>query len=492
MMKSLNENSRTRIPTGKVTTSNYRIFLLIGFVAMPAIMAFWLWYQHKASSQLLLATHIPPLVTSGAPVNSTAQAMSNPQATQLTIAQAAVAHAPKDINKRWQLADAYQKVGQLDKAAIQLQEITRLAPQKPEAREALGKTYLALQRFKEAEITYIDLIQQQPKSASAWIGLSGALYHQGSYYEASEAARRANTLHPNDSARYVLALCLMQCGLQVPNLDTGLYFAQLQEARDELERLAKIWPQNGDIYYRLGRTYLGMSDGTKAVKNLMRARELMPSKVDVLFQLVKAYIKLGDNNNALKTVEEALKQFPQEADLWNLRGQLYLSHDDPDALQKALESCQQAVRLNPDKAIFRDRLGVAYQRSGKLAESCQEFETEIKLNPHNIFPYQQLAMLYRRRGDNAQAMKYAQAASSQVTQEQQLKQLQVESRDYPDNVKLHLAIAGHFRDLGYVGAARDEYLRAIKLDPTNERAHKGLAALTSSLTRIQQAKEHTS
>ena len=68
-------------------------------------------------------------------------------------------------------------------------------------------------------------------------------------------------------------------------------------------------------------------------------------------------------------------------------------------------------------------------------------------------------------------------ATSMAANENQLHQIQLLSTQYPDDINLHLILADRYMDLKQPGPAKDEYSQALKIDPKNGRAKKGMAKL---------------
>lgn len=392
------------------------------------------------------------------------------------VLRAGVDAAPKDVNRRWALADFYRQTGQLEAMAGQLEAVIGLEPQNVTARLALAKARLALQQSKQAERDYRDLTEHRPKLAEAWQGLAAALYRQERYLEAGQAAQRAVNLDAKDpNNRYMLAIAAVEYVMQFPEL--GGHDETLYKAKAQLERLVKTWPERGDVYYRLGRACVGLREVDAAAKNLQRAVALSPERLDIRWELIRSHVRAGDRSAARAATEEALAHFPEDATLRDLQGQLIQAGGAPDADQKALESFQKAVRLNPNRAAFWENLGGACLRLNQLEEARGAFERAARLSPNRAFPHQKLAVIYTRENKPEQARRAARIAAQRDLQTQQLRLLVKQVGTYPHRLPLRLALADRYRNAGQLDAARDEYLLALEQEPANARARSGLGAV---------------
>ena len=352
----------------------------------------------------------------------------------------------------------------------------RRAPEDPHARLALGNTYLALARLPEAEAEFRHLTERSPRSAPGWAGLATALYHQGRFFEATQAAWKAVRLDRREpNYRYILATASLEFARQFP--DPLVRPQSLRVAQIQLMNLLGVWPDKGDLYYRLGLTMMASRDGKSAVRYLRRARELMPGRVDIWRQLVRAHMRLGERDAALAAAEEGLRNHPRDPALNDLLGQLVQTRPEPDANERALRAFRTAVEQEPDNPVFHQRLGMALLRANRLEEARRSFETSVRLNPNRPFPHQQLAAIYTRLGETERASAAARMAMQMSANDEQIRRLEALLKRFPDDPELNLALGDGYRHVGNRGAARDQYLIVLRLDPRNSRARQALAEL---------------
>lgn len=400
-----------------------------------------------------------------------------------------IAANPNDLKSRWKLADIYQKIGMLDKALPQLQEIQKRDPKSLDAAMAVSATHLALQQPVQAEAAYKQVTVQWPKLAAGWQGLAAALYHEGRYLESITIIRTAITLEPqNPNNHFILGNTLIQYVNQFPNSENYAQYAYA--ARQEFEKLLSIWPEKGDIENRIGNACTLMHDQKGAQDHYKKALALLPNRVDIYVSLAQVYIAAGKPAEARKVAEDAFNRKLRDPSLYDLYGRVLQSSSEQGVLDRTLKAFGKAVELSPKNPYYQERYGSALVRANRLPEARAAFETAVQLNPNRAFPYQQLSAIYTRMNETARATAAAKMATQMVFNDQQLRQIQLLSKNEPGNLNLHLILADRYKDLGMFTAARDKYVMVQKLDPKNQRAKVGLEALdTLRNTRMAQGNQ---
>ncbi len=396
--------------------------------------------------------------------------------TRLQALRSAVAEAPNDLSRRWDLTHALREAGRTREAAQQLSEISRRAPDSETTLSAVGRAYFDLRLFADAEHVFHTLTQRWRNRADGWEGLAGALYFQRRYLDAIEAARQCVKLAPNETKyRGLLATALMEHALSSPG--APVYVDELREARRELQGLAGSAADKGDYSLRLGRVSLSLGDSADAVRSLEYARRLNPVRMDVLYALLQAYRSDGKVLYARRIVEDGLNQRPDDAVLLDARGQLILAEDEPNANERAAKAFQAAVRLDPSRPQYHERLGAALIRQNRLSEAKEALLRSIALDSHRTFANQQLATLYLRQGDRVRSAEYAAKANAISRSETTLRHLQNLASDHPADISLHFRLADAYLALDHRSAALEEYRLIQRRDPKNARARSAIATL---------------
>ncbi|MDQ2730275.1 MAG: tetratricopeptide repeat protein [Armatimonadota bacterium] len=395
-------------------------------------------------------------------------------ATLKRLQRAVTAH-PKDVAARWALADQCQKWGFIQLAADQLDAIALLQPRNEQVRLSQANAKLALKQFSEAEADYRALLNISPDSADGWQGLAALLYHERRYLEATTAAKKAAEFRPNDvSNRFILAAASLHDAEEYP--DPERHVDALGLARAELQKVTRVWSNNPGVYLMLGRDLDLLHDRQGAIEQYRRAAAIIPS-TEVALLLANDEIAIGDYASARALADTTLKQDPKSGALYELKARSFENSKDPEAIRLSTQAVEMAASFQPRNPHIWETAGATHLRSGNIQQALKDFQTAAGLEPDKPLPYQQLAAIYRRLGDSGQATTMERRASAMAANEQQLNKMESQVQGNPQSIALHMALAGRCRALGWIGAARDEYLTALNLDSNNKDAENGLASI---------------
>jgi tetratricopeptide (TPR) repeat protein len=163
---------------------------------------------------------------------------------------------PDSVRVKQMVAEQDEEHNLYPEAIAKYKEIIEQQPDAPGFHCALGKLYLHLEKFPEAEEMFQAELKLDPHSALADYGLAGVAFQRRDLATALENANRA----------------------------------------------IKEKPDYGDAYVLLGRIELNMGDKQKAVEVLERAIALSPSDPSPFYMLGHLYADLGKNELAAKAV----------------------------------------------------------------------------------------------------------------------------------------------------------------------------------------------
>jgi tetratricopeptide (TPR) repeat protein len=313
--------------------------------------------------------------------------------------------------------------------------------------------------FPKAEKEWRKLLATDPRSAEAYHNLGIVYYLEHKYAEAEESLKKALDLNGSlSNARVLLGASLSRQGkhrlavieLQ-PALKTRLndsaektarmalhesLFAQkdYSGALEALKPLAERYPNDVDLMYYLGQTYLEL-----AQFSFRSINAIDPQCYRVHQIMGEALAKQGRYSDAIREYRLALEQ---KSDLNGLHFQIGLS------------------LLNNERT------------AGREDEAIREFEAELKVNPHAPSKYR-LAKVYQRRGDLDRASVYLMQA------------IQLDS----SYVAARVALAQILIQQGILPDAEKQLDLAARLEPTNPVVHYRLARLYQTQNRRDAAAE---
>lgn len=259
---------------------------------------------------------------------------------------------------RFNLGLAYQKQGDLTRAANQYQSVIAAHPDNGDAWLGLGNVQALQGDSNAAFATWETGIRNDPENIGLRVARIGALRELGRIDEAIAASKEALKINAKSVAVY------NNFGLAY--LDKGnLVLAKFifQKAVQEIDGAE----DNALLQTNLGWTLYRDDNSPAATEHLKKALELDPNLVPALVYLSRVYM---DDHNYDETVP-------------------------------LLEN---AARLDPNNADVQLTLGVAYRGTGRLDEAEKAYQRALSLNPSDPSPHLNLGVLrgdYRKDYDGA-------------------------------------------------------------------------------------------
>ncbi len=225
---------------------------------------------------------------------------------------------------------------------------------------------------------------------------------------------------------------------------TALGEADLRSVIDQLELVAKRWPDRAEPRQMLGLTYEADEQYGRSIEHLTAAVELNAADelgysalADVLvlagrpdeaervlrrafgtlpvsggglhYQLALLYQSTGRKGDAIRELEQAAT-FPPvvgQDHLYDLLGVLYTSDAD---LEGALGAYRRRVRVNPNNSDAHRKLAQIYLEQSRHEEAWAEFGAALLLDPANAEAWAGRAQVRLRLGDYAGAVNGARRA----------------------------------------------------------------------------------
>ncbi|MDC4225643.1 MAG: tetratricopeptide repeat protein [Candidatus Manganitrophus sp.] len=272
-----------------------------------------------------------------------------------------------------------------------------------------------------------------------------------------------------------------------------------EEAIALFEEMAKQWPKQEEIFFRLGVSYMELGRLPKAEEALKRAIGLNPDYLPAYFQLAGLYeqtqrfqealdayeriiqvnpfgetaqiglfkknlvqgillARAGDLDGALRLFKSASELAPDDpAAHYNIARVYQRKNDDA----KAEEAFRKVVELDPQHQQAFLQLGNLYERQHRIEEALQAFVNAARINPNNLggrdaqakVPFLQ-GILLAQRGKSEEALKAFQQAL-QITR---------------DPAQVYFNIAQVYLGKGDLENAEAALTRTLEVDPKNQGA----------------------
>ncbi|MGC1618234.1 MAG: tetratricopeptide repeat protein [Candidatus Acidiferrum sp.] len=290
---------------------------------------------------------------------------------------------PAQSRPRFLLGYALERSGDIPGAAESYEAALHLDPRDSETIVHLGNLYYGLKKYPEAEAKYRSVLESQPKSPQALLGLAQSLDAQKKP-EAAAAYRDYLAVNPDDARvrtrllhmlleqkQYDDALAELDradAGGKPPTLDSLRARADIQIAQkkweDSIATLRKaiaLAPGDATLHGGLGRVYMQKRDFPDAEKEIKAALQIDRANLAYWKDLSSTYYLAGNFPAAISTLDLIAKAETPGPGEWFIRALCYDKLNQP---KPALEAYQKFLELDQDKNP--DQVWQAQQRSKVL------------------------------------------------------------------------------------------------------------------------------
>lgn len=337
--------------------------------------------------------------------------------------------------------------------------LRRLEPHEPSHVVSLGEFYWSGGDKVRAEATWKRLLKMGKRPGEGHF-LLGETYTEHEQYKAAEAELRAAIGEDPDNERYqrALALLLEQRKRHHEALKVWSALSErgageratptTREAREHIiqlwERAERLDKEMGSLRTRfdadppdvgagrfLAAALLRLGRVEEAREILERLDSLVPDDLETLAGLERVYSRLGEPKKAMAVLERLARSAPKAAaEYLHRAAELAIGMGDEAT---ALDAAQQVIELAPADASAHARVGDLYLRMGRRSEAADAWRQALSLEPRNFEVRFKLASLYRDLGNP-------------VREEQVLSRIVREAPEAPDILRagrrlLQLALA---------------------------------------------------
>ncbi|MBI5522084.1 MAG: tetratricopeptide repeat protein [Desulfarculus sp.] len=268
---------------------------------------------------------------------------------------------------------------------------------------------------------------------------------------------------------------------------------RLREAIREYEKALLLNPQEPNVLNSLGVCYGHLGQADKALEFFQRVLVAAPQDFMAHYNLGYALMGQGRLAEARQNLEQSLTLAPDHADTLFQLGRLA---QDEGRLDTALDLLARASRQPGCRRAVHRHLGEALITAGRFSEAEEAFNQAVKVNPNDAAALSGLAGLYLERKANReialslarrarelepQASRHlrvlAQALAGLDRWEEAAQLLRQGVAEHASDAFLALQLARVEVARGQKEAAREEYRRALGLEPNLQAAREGLASL---------------
>ena len=346
-----------------------------------------------------------------------------------------------------QFAEAAAATARRDfaRAEEQYRKVIELDPRSSEALNNLGMVYYLEHKYPEAEETLARAVKFDPSLTNARVLLGASLWREGKLDRAIAELDRALEAPLSDSAEKTARTALHSA-----------LFAQENYARalEVLKPLADKYPQDVDVEYSLGQTYLQL-----AAQNFRKIALTDPESYRIHQILGESLAKQGRYRDAILEYKLALARRPDLAGIHYQIGLLYwVNEPSREGEDAALHEFEEELKINPYHAWSEYRLGQVCRKRKEALEADAHFRRAIALD--NTLAPARLAL--------------ASELEAQGNLEEAEKQFEAAERLEPDNSTVHFRLAQIYKQCGDQASANEEMRKFDEIKGRRREAQRDL------------------
>lgn len=240
-------------------------------------------------------------------------------------------------------------------------------------------------------------------------------------------------------------------------------------------------PDNADLYHERAKLHMKRNDIANAMLDMMKVTDLDSTKPAYFITLADVHFASGKPGKAKSALEKCLELDPKNISAYDKLAELYFYAAQYD---KALLNLDEVIKLdiNNSKAYFMR--GMCYRDMGDTAKAVSSFQTAIEQKADYYDAYLQLGMIFHAR-NNKIALQYYDGAlrinpkstdafyDRGLFYQEVLHDFDNAIQDYtsaiqvdPKAVKAHFALGYvHFEYLKVYDQAIKHYTDALNIEP---------------------------
>jgi tetratricopeptide (TPR) repeat protein len=175
-----------------------------------------------------------------------------------------------------------------------------------------------------------------------------------------------------------------------------------RKAVEDLNKAIRHNPDDADLYFYLGNSYLGLRNYDKALESFQLASNLSPINSQYVFMLGKVYFKLNQYSLALDYFKKALDLNPTMVKVYYDMGKIYMLQNKND---EALIYFNKAIELGERNSDVYSDLARTYRLTGNDEKALESISKAIDYNPGDYLNYWELGKIYYNLKDYKQSIK---------------------------------------------------------------------------------------
>ncbi|OGW40177.1 MAG: hypothetical protein A2X58_12680 [Nitrospirae bacterium GWC2_56_14] len=175
----------------------------------------------------------------------------------------------------------------------------------------------------------------------------------------------------------------------------------LAEARSTYEELVQLFPEEPELFHRLGSVSLEQGDNIAAEGYFRKLVQLRPDSTEAKMLLGMTCAERGLHQPAVEYLQQVVAECPGVVEVHHRLG---LSLAELHRYPEALKSYQEALAASPGHSGILCSIGLLLSSMGRLAESQQYLMKALESDPNNLGAMNNLGRVVKMRGKAADGL----------------------------------------------------------------------------------------
>ncbi len=285
-------------------------------------------------------------------------------------------------------------------------------------------------------------LQNDPPNEMLKFWLGKVFYLQGNYQNAIENLKLLADKFTKNSAEQIQTVQMLGLSHYV--------LGQLVEAIPYFEKITVWQPENGEVAYALGVSYIQTRQPAKAREVYAKLFKVPANSAAAYLLNAKMHVRQQFEETAEIELNKALELDPKLPEVRFVLGELAIYRAEID---KGIEFLKQEIAINPANGMAYYRLGEGLSRQLKWDEAIPPLQRSIWLNPFFSGPYIVLGKVYLKKQDFGNAENLLRRSTAID----------------PNNFGAHYLLAQVLQQAGRTDEAKTEFTFAEKLRGSGEK-----------------------
>jgi tetratricopeptide (TPR) repeat protein len=286
--------------------------------------------------------------------------------------------------------------GKASDAVTTLQAVLKNDPDNAIAHYQQGLAYEQLGDSSRAEEEWRSAVKQRADLVEAHRALAGVAIHRNDVGGLAQEADQIIAIQPGAPDGYLLRA--------VAEIDRKQFAVADEYIKKSLERE----PNNPGAYVQLGNLRVAQKQFAEAQKAYQQALDQDPNSTEALDGVMGVYLEQKQPDKAIATARAQLSKYPKNAGFHIMLGQFLL--EQKKDMAGAESEFRQALDLDKKNVAALAKLGMVQNERGAPDQALQTYSEGAKANPKEVVFYLLAGGIYEGRQDWANARQQYQKA----------------------------------------------------------------------------------